>query len=396
MQIIANRMELLSAAQNAAQIVPAQTALDCLRCACFVTENGKLTVTAGNLEITLERHIPAEIQEEGCVVIDAALLASMLRLMRGESVTIRQQGRKEVVISCGATSYTITVPDVSEYPRVEIPFPEDTVTVSGIPAIAKRTAFAVLKADESKPELQCVHLVFSENGLHAVSSDGYRLASAKGDESASGSVDMLLPARSLEKLAQLVSNKDSLRVGTTGRSIVFFREDFIFSARLVEGRYLDTDKLLERVKPCFTVLTDAEALRKALASLDAFMSGQNRFSLSFRGSRLRMKCESEFGASCVETDVVPLSGTPEGEYWYNPQKLLECLRAQNGTMMLELAQNGILLMQTDELTCLQTATREPKPIELRSREPKAGAAEPPEPAKRRKSKKEDAARKEAA
>lgn len=58
-----------------------------------------------------------------------------------------------------------------------------------------------------------------------------------------------------------------------------------------------------------------------------------------------------------------LTGAPEGAFWYQPKQLLECLKALNGTLVLEVVQHGALLMKTDELTCFQTAVREPKAIE---------------------------------
>ena len=63
-----------------------------------------------------------------------------------------------------------------------------------------------------------------------------------------------------------------------------------------------------------------------------------------------------------------LSGTPEGEYWYNPQQLSQCLSALGGTLMLEVGQNGVLVMRTDDLVCLQLSRR--KPALLRAREEK--------------------------
>ena len=90
MIITANRLELLSAAQDAEQIAPASSPLDVLQCTCLRTENGKLTVTATNVELTLERRIPAEIREEGSVAIDAGLLVNMLRMMDSETVTVEQ------------------------------------------------------------------------------------------------------------------------------------------------------------------------------------------------------------------------------------------------------------------------------------------------------------------
>ena len=150
-------------------------------------------------------------------------------------------------------------------------------------------------------------------------------------------MDMLIPAASLEKLAQLVTNKDTFNVGTTGKTIVFMKEDFAFSARLMGGQYFDADQLLSRAKPIFSVLTDAELMKQTLSAVYSVTGKQNRFSLTFGGQKLQMRFESEFGISSVEMDVIPLSGTPAGEYWYNPIKLMECLRAQNGALVLEVS-----------------------------------------------------------
>jgi DNA polymerase III sliding clamp (beta) subunit (PCNA family) len=150
------------------------------------------------------------------MVIGADLLTAMLKLLDGDTVSIQSEGSSYVRVSNGKTAYNLSVLDAGTYPRLEIPFPEDTVPVTGIPSIAKRTCFAVsISEEEKRPEMRCVHLVFSDDGLHAVGSDGYRIASARGDNKAVGDVDMLIPAASLEKLAQLVTNKDTFKVGTT-------------------------------------------------------------------------------------------------------------------------------------------------------------------------------------
>ena len=100
-----------------------------------------------------------------------------------------------------------------------------------------------------------------------------------------------------------------------------------------------------------------------VSSVCVVSGNQNRFKLSFGGGGLRAVCENENGASKMELEVVALSGRPSGDCWLNPAKLLECLRAQKGTMTLEVATNGALIMRTEALICAQMRMREPKPIE---------------------------------
>ena len=368
MKFTVNRTELLAAAQNAERIAPRVSTIEILQCAYLQAEQDKLTVASGNLEIALEQKLPANIQEEGCVVVKAPILSGMLRLLDGERVTFQMKNGK-LVVSSGNAEYAIPVMDAAQYPRMEIPCPAATVPVSGIPSLTKRTAFAVSE-DTARPMLKCVNLIFGADGLQAVSTDSFRIASAKGDRESRGNISFLIPAASLEKLAALVDNREKLQVGTAGKHIVFTKEDFSFAARVMDGPYLAVSQVLSNLKQQFTVLTDAALLRDTILQALSVTGTQNRFSLSFAGNRLTVRCESKYGISETAMDVVALSGEPAGVYWYNPAQLLECLKALNGTLMLEVVQHSALLLKTDELVCFQMAVREPKAIESKPQKTK--------------------------
>ena len=138
----------------------------------------------------------------------------------------------------------------------------------------------------------------------------------------------------------------------------------------MEGPYLAVSQVLSNLKQQFTVLTDAALLRDTILQALSVTGTQNRFSLSFAGNRLTVRCESEYGISETAMDVVALSGEPVGVYWYNPTQLMECLKALNGTLMLEVVQHSALLLKTDELVCFQMAVREPKAIEAKPQKTK--------------------------
>ena len=330
MKFTVNRTELLAAAQNAERIAPRFSTIEILQCTYLQAAQDTLTVASGNLEIALEQRLPAQIEAEGSVVVKAPLLSGMLRLLDGERVTFQTKNGK-LVVSSGNAEYAIPVMDTAQYPRMEIPCPAATVPVSGIPSLTKRTAFAVSE-DTSRPMLKCVNLIFGADGLQAVSTDSFRIASAKGDRESRGNISFLIPAASLEKLAALVDNREKLQVGTTGKTIVFTKENFSFAARIMDGPYLAVSQVLSNLKQQFTVLTDAALLRDTISQTLSVTGTQNRFSLSFAGNRLTVRCESEYGISETAMDVVALSGEPAGVYWYSPTQLLECLKALNGTL----------------------------------------------------------------
>ena len=185
MNITANRMELLAAVESAERIAPAASPLDILKCVCLETEEGRLTVAATNQEIAMERKLPADILENGRIAVNAKILLEMLRRLGGDTVTFEQVDAPNtpesfsLSVKSGEAEYRIPAMNAGEYPRAEIPYPEDTVTVTGIPDMAKRTAFAALeKASDTR---RGVFLRFDGGNLTAGSTDGWRIASAKGE-----------------------------------------------------------------------------------------------------------------------------------------------------------------------------------------------------------------------
>ena len=380
MNVEVNRMELLAAAKNAATVAPNLSPLDIFKCALLETEDGRLVVAATNGEMSMEQRVTATVTEDVCAAVNANLLAEMLRRLDGETVSISREQDGRLSITCGSAEYLVPVQDTAQYPRTEIPFPEDTVTVTGIPALVKRAAFAV-STDESRPTMKCVCLTFNAEGLHAAGTDGFRIASAKGESKASADVRLLIPAHSMERLAQIVSNQDELRVGVTGTSVVFMKEGLTFSARMMEGQFAAVEKVIEAMAPRFRVLLDAAALRQVVQSVSAVASERNRFRLSFRGNRLEVMCQSEFGSSKMKLDVTALRGTPAGDCWMNLRLLQECLAALSGTLELGIAASGALVMRTENLTCIQMPMREPAPIALRRPSAEAPAPKPRKPVK---------------
>ena len=87
-------------------------------------------------------------------------------------------------------------------------------------------------------------------------------------------------------------------------------------------------------------------------------------------------------------DAAPLTGSPQGGYWYLIPRLMACLKALSGTVTLGVAQAGMLDLSTEHAYYMQVAVREP--VAAPAAEVKAPAkpkAEPkPKPKKKAKAK----------
>ena len=362
MRVTINRTELLNAAKRAAAIAPGSSPIKEMTCALLDADNasGKLTVTSTNMETSLEQKLRCTSQDNDVLAVNARLLAAMLEKLPGDTVELCRKGSDPVFrLSGGDAEYNVSIFERGSYPKPEIPFPEDTVKVSGIPTLARRTVFAAsTDGNTGRPLLKCVNLTFTEDGLRAAGSNGTCIVTASGDSKSAGNASLLLPAKSLDKLARMCGDEDAFRVGTTGKTVAFLREDFIYSARLMEGEYIDTDRLTASVQPQFQVLTDIPELRKGLESAISF-DPDGKVGLLFDGQRLTFQCRSKLGSSSTSTSVIPLRESIQGEHWFLTSNLEACFRALTGSVKLGVAAGGMLVLETEDALYLQTATRAP-------------------------------------
>ena len=356
--MLLHREEFLNVIQRAVVIAPADSPLESLECVLLEADHStqKLTVTATNVELSLEQRLPCKTDRDDALLVNARLLAAMLERLDGDTVSLEHVfDGTTVTLRSGTASYTVAVYTRGGFPKPQLPFPEDTILLRGLPSMARNTVFAAAR-EKQQTMLSCVHLCFSDAGLQAVSSDGSCMVSARSAASCNGNRSLLLPAVSLQKLARMCREEEEFHVGTTGKSLVLFREDFLFSARLMEGGYINSDQLMQSVTHLFTVLTDVETLQETLLAVTT-VHPNGKCCLSFQGTQLELRAAGKAGQAAMAVTVIPLIGTPTGDFWFSARRLLQSLRALSGTATLGMAQGGMLTLSTEQADYLQTAVR---------------------------------------
>lgn len=298
MNITMNRAELLHAVKRAAAVAPANSPLEALKGVLVEVSaaSKSLVLTATNLEVTLKQKLACAAPEDDALAIDARLLAGMLEKLPGNTVELRRKpGDSRLAVWSGGAKYNVSIWERGGYPKAEIPAVTNLVRISGIPSMAKRTVFAADENNE-KPMLKCVQFRVTQDGLRAAGSDGTCVVTASGDDKSTGEFSVLIPAPSLSRLAQMCEDKDEFRAGVNGKNIVFVREGFLFSARLIQEKYIDTDFLTSSLKNQFTVLTDVAELRRALDNVSC-VEPDGKVQLSFEGMTLSFRCGGVHGSA---------------------------------------------------------------------------------------------------
>ena len=181
-----------------------------------------LTLTATNYEIVIRASMGASVEQSGSVVISAALFPAAIASLPEQDVDLETEHPGQLTIRSGHARFRLSALSGDKYPMPELPFPDDTLPVSGLRSLARNTLFAVAEDGVPSPPMKCVRLHVGPDGLKASASNGFCIMEADGDKQCKGQIELLLPARSLKVLASLSNDSDVYEMGVTGKSLVFW------------------------------------------------------------------------------------------------------------------------------------------------------------------------------
>lgn len=356
------RDEILALAAQVAKATPRETATEALQGIHLEADSRRsmLTLTATNHEIAIRTSMGACVENAGSVVINASLFLSILARLPEENMDLAVERPGRITIRSGHSCFRIDVLSGDKYPMPELPFPDDTIPVSGLCSLAKNTAFAAAADSSQSPQMKCVRLQIGPDGLKGCTSNGFCIMEADGDKQCKGQVELLLPARSLKVLASISKDSDVYEMGLTGKSLVFWNGTLLFSARLVDGKFPDTTGVFRQFRCQYSAHLDSSALRNALAVVSSVSEANGKVEFSFGEHELILSAESACGKSSAPIKALILNAPPNS-FYYNYKKLLEYLRLTAEKITLEFDQTGLLVIRSGPTRYLQAPMRPPVP-----------------------------------
>jgi DNA polymerase III subunit beta len=250
MKLTCAKDELAEKLQVAGRGVSTRTTVQILAGILLRAEDGQLSLSATDMEISLRVALEAQIEDEGSVVVPGRLLVDIVRLLPAGEVTISHRAEEGVVeLVCGSASYRLHTYAAEDFPRL----PE----VEGASVFAvDREAFVDTIArvsrsasrDESRPVLTGVLVRFEGDKLVMAATDSYRL-SVKETGLSDGpgrDVEAIVPARALAELARIAQGGEggAIQVGVQENQVVFGADDVWLTARRIDGQFPNYKQLL--------------------------------------------------------------------------------------------------------------------------------------------------------
>ena len=254
--------------------VASRSTLPVLSNVMLATDNGRLKISATNLDIGINCWVGAKVEEEGAITVPARLLADFVNSLPPERIDLELSVRTQTIhLRCARFEANIKGIDSQEFPIVPTADDSDHFIRLETDTLRRMIGQVVLAAatDESRPILTGVLAVFEGDRLTMAAADGYRLSvqSIPLDKSVEEKTEIIIPARALAELARIsAGQEDPVDVAITParNQILFHLHDVDLVSQLIEGRFPDYQQIIPSGHSNRAVLDVASFLKAARVS----------------------------------------------------------------------------------------------------------------------------------
>lgn len=246
-------------------------------------QDGKLVISATDLEVSLLGETEAEVTTPGAVTVAAKVIYEIVKELEGETVSISVQNGQRIELESAKSNFKINGISADEFPNISGTVLTNPISVDAekLAEMLDKTVYAV-SVDETRYNINgvCVETIDSELGgdnrtLRFVATDGNRLALV--DRPAEGFSELpepvIIPRKGIYELKKVLDGNDgAANVGFSEGFFTVHSGDVTLGIRLVDGTFPDYRQVLRSdAKTKFTVersIFHAAIRRVALVTTD--------------------------------------------------------------------------------------------------------------------------------
>ena len=318
LEISVSRAELLRELTAAQSVVERKTTIPILSNFLFeATEDGKLVITATDLDQSLRTSCTAKVKKAGACTIPARKLYDYIKLLAEGDISIKLMDNHWVQIRSGRSNTKMVGMARANFPQV-LDFPSTggyKISTAALKNMIAKTIFSISN-EESRYTLNGALLVLKAESMAMVATDGHRLAHIEkhGEnlEGISGEKRTLIPRKALAELQVLLGNTDSetIEFADDDQTLFFRIGGRVLTSRKLTGQFPNFEAVLPRDNTKF-VIVRSEDLMSSIQRVAQFADE--------RSGAIKIRLEqNELKLSAQSTDAGESEDIIETPYNYDP------------------------------------------------------------------------------
>ena len=253
MKLTIERSALLKALAHVQSVVERRNTIPILANVMIDAQETTLALTATDMDLTINEHVAADIQQPGKATAPAHTLYDIARkLPEGSQVSIETDAdTNQLVVRAGRSRFAL-----GSLPTEDFPLPSGgdlpirfSMSVNDLRGLIDRTRFAI-STEETRYYLNGIYLhVTGEDSqvLRAVATDGHRLARVEMGlpEGAAKLAGIIIPRKAINEVRKLVDEvENSVEIGLSETRIQFSLDHITLMSKLIDGTFPDYERVI--------------------------------------------------------------------------------------------------------------------------------------------------------
>jgi DNA polymerase III subunit beta len=242
------RDALLKPLQAVSGIVERRHTLPILANVLLESKDGKLYVTATDLEMQITAHSVLDVKDGSATTVGARKLLDLLRALPDDAaLTVEATGSK-MTVRAGRSRFNLQTLAAADYPRITLG--QDQLQTLTLPQKDLRGLFRLAEFAMAQQDIRYylngMLLVIDEGRLQAVATDGHRLSWASlmvpGNFSRQ---EVILPRKTVLELGKLLEDSDApITLDILGNQVRFRFANVELSSKVVDGKFPDYNRVI--------------------------------------------------------------------------------------------------------------------------------------------------------
>ena len=285
MRLSIERETLLEPLQMVIGVVERRQMLPILANVLLAVHANHLSITATDMEIELiANQMTVSSKNPAQLTVSGRKLLDIFRTLPQNANVDLQQDKERLIIRSGQSRFILATLPIASFPKFDVATPLLTLSISQkeLLGLLQACHFSMAQQDV-RHYLNGMLLDIKNNEISAVSADGHRFAmSHRVIPMTDKALQIILPRKAVLELLRLLKQEDSPLTLDIGENYVRIHHDsFMFTSRLIDGRFPDYARVLPKEKGNIITL-NKEILKDAVMRV-AILSNEK-----FRTIRLRL------------------------------------------------------------------------------------------------------------
>ena len=357
MKVSIAKEELIRGLQSVQNVVNPRTTLPVLSNVLLVAEEGKLVLTATDLDVTVSCTVQADIEEPGKVTLPAKKVFGIVRELSTPEIELVVDEKNVCSLHAGASFFKIVGLSANEFPPIATFEEKNKISISQecLRGMLKKTSYAV-SSEESRYVLNGIYLNIKEFKLTMVATDGRRLALVEEDleETPEVQANFIVPTKAINELNRLLGEEGTVDVQFQDNQALFYLHgesqfSIMLITKLIEGSYPNYSQVIPQ-KCKERVPLVREELLQALRRAEIMTSDKaHSVKFAFTQNNLQITANTPDVGEARENIAINYSGE-DITVSFNPLYMMDPLKVlDDDEVFLEMSDElspGVIKVQT--------------------------------------------------